>query len=820
MSSQAQTLDTLSALDFSGIVELLHPFLTGIMSLPALSQIKPRADLPAIERELALVEEALAYLDQGARPGLGGLTDPRPVLEKLQVEGIVCSAPEVYGVVEVAKAARDARALFAQAPCEKLNEATRSIADFRELVKHLDGKIMPDGFVNSSASTALARIRRSMERARQEIQSALEKTLHRLAREQVLQEELITVRNGRYVLPVQSGKRRLVEGIIHGTSSSGASVYVEPLETLPLNNELAELEDREAAEIHKILADFSGKLRERREELLQATEILSFLDLAFAKAEFARKYRARIPEFSEKRSFVLREVRHPLLEAALGSAGRHPVPLTVELREPQTLMVISGPNAGGKTVALKTIGTAVLMAQAGLPVLAEEARLPLFARVLGDIGDQQSIAQNLSTFSAHIRNIQAMAAAAGPHDLVLVDEIGSSTDPQEGAALAVAILEYFRERGVMTFVSTHHSRLKAYAAETRDAVNAAMEFDETVLRSTYKLLTGLPGKSSSLDVAERLGLDPAIVRHARSLLDPVEAETSALIALLHTQKDQLEAERTRLREREKAMEAEHALWVRQTLAERQRKLEELDRRLEETLRQHEKRWKAALEELRKRLQAEEKSGKALGKASRQEQALERETREEWNAQVLETLGTSPSEAGIAKAVVVGDRVRLVQASTPGVVTAVLEGDQVEIEVGRLRMKVRQSDLRVLSGSEEGHVPIMSARSRTSAGHTVNSDEGSTQGYHQSRVVAGTESADTEINVIGSTAEEARELVDKFLDEAFLNNRFKLRVVHGHGKGVLRKSLHEMFAVHPHVEKFYAAPPREGGAGATIVELKR
>ncbi|MGH9325799.1 MAG: endonuclease MutS2 [Terriglobia bacterium] len=808
MTLHPEKLDNLAILEFSAIVELLRPLLTGNLSLPALSQIAPRTDLAAVKWELAMVEEAQAYLRQGDRPLFGGLIDPRPTLEKLQVEGIVCPAVQIFGVVEIAKAVRDTRGLFVEPSYAKLNELAQGMADFRELVKSLDGKIMRDGSLDSSASPALGRIRQSIEHVRKELEAALEKVLHRLARDGVLQEEIITVRNGRYVVPVQSGKKRRVEGVVHGASSSGASLYVEPLETLPLNNELAELEDREMAEIQRILADFSNRLRERRQELIEATEILSHLDLAFAKAEFAGRHGGRIPEFTEKRDLVLREARHPLLDAALRASGRAPVPLTVELREPQTLMIISGPNTGGKTVALKTIGTAVLMAQAALPVLAEEARLPLFARVFADIGDQQSIAQNLSTFSAHIRNIQDMVASAGPHDLVLADEIGSSTDPQEGAALAIAILEYFRRRGAMAFISTHHSRLKAYAAETPEAVNAAMDFDEATLSPTYKLLSGLPGKSSGIDVAEWLGLDPVIIQQARTLLEPAAAETSSLIASLHVQRAKLESEQMRLGEQEKVREAEHAQALRKMLAERQAKLKELDRRLEETLRDHERRWKTALEELRKQAQAEGKSTKALAKARRQEEAFGRQAREEWNARVLEALDESPAEVVAARPAALGDRVRLVESSTPGVVTAVFEDDQLEVEVGRLRMRVRQNDLRVLSDSEVAHAPTMLAPSHLSANPSSKGP------------AAEQPEPETEINVIGSTAEEACELVDKFLDEAFLQGRFKLRVVHGHGKGILRKSLHEMFTVHPHVEKFYPAPQREGGSGATLVELKR
>lgn len=468
-------------------------------------------------------------------------------------------------------------------------------------------------------------------------------------------------------------------------------------------------------------------------------------------------------------------------------------------------MVVSGPNTGGKTVAVKTIGLAVLMAQAGLPVLASEARLPLFGRVLADIGDQQSIEANLSTFSAHVTNIQSMAQVADRNDLVLLDELGASTEPSEGAALAVAILEHFRARQAMTFVTTHHSRLKAYAAETPEAVNAAMEFDEATLQPTYRLLIGLPGKSSALEIAERLGLERSIVEQARTLLHPAEAEAAALLAKLHEQKAEFERGTARLDVERRELEARRAQLEQEFQQKRRAKLQELDARLDETLKRYEKRWEQTVVELR--AQAE---GAKLGKRiDRKAAALEQEVREEWNAEVLETLGApeAAEEVTVDTLPTVGDRVRLANFTTPGTVTHILDADHIEIEVGRLKMRVGKEEVRVLvRTSGKAAPPTPTALKATAvASHP--------------REKSPTVETPAEINVIGTSAEQARELVDKFLDQAFLDGRFRLRVIHGFGKGILRRSLHEMFACHPHVEKFYPAPPHEGGAGATIVELK-
>lgn len=783
-------------LEFAGIRELLRAFLSGPISLARLEALEPHTEIEVIRRDHHRVKEAREFLRETSRPSLGALKDPRPVLEKLSVEGVSLPALEILALVEVARAAQDLRRLFVKSPFVRLGELMAGLADFRELIAELDGKILPDGSVDSSASPALARVRKAIERLRHDVQSSLEKILRRLSQDGVLQDAVVTIRNDRLVIPVRVEEKRRVAGVIHGASSSGATVYLEPLETVPLNNELVELQDQELAEIRRILALFSDKLRARRDDLAVATETLGELDLAFAKAEFARRYDCCLPELSSERALRFENLRHPLLEKSLEAQKRKAVPLTIELKAPKTLVVISGPNTGGKTVALKAVGIAVLMAQSGLPVAASEARLPIFGRVLADIGDPQSIEANLSTFSGHVANIQSMVGCADRNDLVLLDEIGASTEPNEGAALGVAILERFRAIGAMTLVTTHHARLKAYAAKTPEAVNAAMEFDEATLQPTYRLLMGLPGKSSALDIASRLGLDASIVEQARTLLDPREAEATGFIARLHEQKAEMEHELELLRQQRKDLEARRAELEREFQQERRAKLKELDTRLEQTLRQVDHRCENIITELRHRLDATKEAKRIDRKAS----IVKSQAREEWNAQVLEAMdaAASAAETLVDAPPAVGDRVRVANFSTPGTVTALLGDDLLEVEVGRLRMRIGKGEVRVMAP----------------AGRL------SHQSGNQPRAVFDRPSeAAVEINVIGCTAEEAREQVDKFLDQAYVAGRFRLRVVHGHGKGILKKTLHEMFATHPHVDKFYPAPQNEGGAGATIVELK-
>ncbi len=789
-------------LEFPAVVELLGGHLSGPIARQLLEALRPHTQVDEIRHQLDRVREAREYARETGRPSFSALTDPRPILAKLGIEGLSLTAHEILALLELARAARDLRGLFRETPFRSLDALAGALGDFRTLVASLDGKILPDGTLDSSASPELARIRRAIERLRHEVQATLEKLLRRLSQDEVVQDAVVTLRNDRFVIPVRAEAKRRVAGVVHGASSSGATVFVEPLDTLPLNNELVEMQDRELAEIARLLGEFTKMLAVRRDDFLAATEILGELDLAFAKVEFAVAYDCCLPEFVPERALYLKDVRHPLLERTLRGRKLRPVPITLELASPKTQMVISGPNTGGKTVAIKTVGIAVLMAQAALPVPASEVRLPIFGRVLADIGDQQSIEANLSTFSAHLRNIQQMVEAAEPEDLVLLDEIGASTEPGEGAALAVSILEHFRDKRAMTFVTTHHSRLKAYAAENPAAVNAATEFDEATLLPTYRLLVGLPGKSSGIDTAERLGLERSIVGRARELLAPADAESSALVASLHQQKAELDQQGSSLAREREQLEAERRRHEEQFNRERRARLTELDARLEATLREHDEKWEMRLEEIRKTAAGSAQVEQAIKKAERKAPQLAREARENWNEQVLDALGVPAEEPPqTERSLAVGDQVRLNKISTPGRILAVVGEHELEVEVGRVRMRVSRDEARLLM--KETATDLTPAR----------------QGPPAMRLDKPAPEAPAEINVIGTTAEEARERVDKFLDDAFLARRFRLRVVHGHGKGILRKSLHEMFAAHPHVEKYYAAPQNEGGTGATIVELK-
>ena len=787
-------------LEFEAVKDLLRGFLSGPISHSTIAALSPVDDPEAIRVALERVREAVEYLRAGSRPSLGGLEDPGAILDRLRVEGTSCTAREILTVLALMRKGQELRRNFDGAAFPHLAELAEVLPDFRSLLSEIDGKILPDGSLDSSASPELRRLRRSIDRLRQDIQKTLEGLMRRLSRDKVLQDAVVMVRNERLVVPIRAEEKRHVPGVIHGASSSGATVFLEPMETVPLNNELVELEDREYAETQRILGEYTEKLRLRLADLLTSASILAELDLVFAKAGFADVYDCCIPQMGGGQGIVLDQVRHPLLEKSLRNSGRKSVPLQISLQEPKSLMVISGPNAGGKTVTLKTVGIAVLMAQAGLPVAARDAQLPLFHRVLADIGDQQSIQANLSTFSAHITSIRDMVEVVGPGDLVLLDELGSSTEPGEGAALAIAILERFRRSRALTFVTTHHGRLKAYGTETAEAENAAMEFDEETLQPTYRLLVGLPGKSSAVDIAARLGLPQDILEKARELIGREEAEAAALLQSLHEQRAQFESQMANLRAEEQRLQQRAAELETRAEQERRARLKELDARLEETLRAMEKHWDDVLADIRARV---EKPRLPKG-VERRVLAMKQEAREEWNAQVLNVLSETAQDEQVTPdaPVAVGDQVRVPNLSMPGTVTEIVDDDHLQVQVGNLRLRIARDEARIIAhkSQQPDHAPAV-------------------RGRLGMRVEAAPADVPDEINVIGATAEEALERVDEFLDRAYTAGRARLRVIHGFGKGILRRNLHEMFSTHPHVEKFYLAKQGEGGGGATIVELR-
>jgi DNA mismatch repair protein MutS2 len=515
-------------LEFNALREIVSRFTTCAPGRRATQALAPRQDVAALDAEFALVREAVAYLRAGSELGFGSLADPEPWLAHLAIPAFVLSSAELLDVASLAETVLAVRQTFKGEATKfpRLAERATALADLRHLSTAIRRAVLPNGEISDDASPHLKRIRVGISQAREKIHKSLEGILR--ARGEPAGEDYITLRNDRFVIPVRAADRRAVPGVIHGASATGQTVFVEPLEAIELNNRLVQLAEDETAEIARILEELTERVRPERGPLAAAAAAIAHLDSIFGRARFAREFDCVMPEFSAGNSLRLDAARNPVLENTLRPQGRKTVPLTLALGgdEPETsgpagtVMVISGPNTGGKTVALKTVGLAALSAQSGIPVAAERAAVPVFDRVLADIGDEQSITADLSTFSAHMLNLKSMLATATSRSLILVDEMGTGTAPEEGAALAVAMLEEFRALRALTFATTHHDRLKAYASTTPGIVNAAMEFDEENLRPTYRLLVGVPGTSSGIEIARRLGLPARVVDHARASLSP------------------------------------------------------------------------------------------------------------------------------------------------------------------------------------------------------------------------------------------------------------------------------------------------------------
>jgi len=666
------------------------------------------------------------------------------------------------------------------------------IAEFRPLLRELSGKILPNGQLDDHASGALRRIRREIEQQKRAVLDSLERFVRAHSEEGSLQEEYVTIRNERLVVPVKVSQKRRIDGVIHATSSTGHTLFVEPLETIDLNNQLVRLAEEESREIHRILREMTERLAGYADAICHAIDILARLEALFGRARFGVAYGAVIPVFSpaEAPRLRLRAARHPLLEDLLRRKGESAVPASLDMDARHRVLVISGPNTGGKTVSLKTVGLLALMAQAGLPVPAGEAEFPWFDQVLADIGDAQSIQDSLSTFSAHVAALRGMIAGATAGSLVLLDELGAATDPQEGGALGVAVVDHFRQAGAFTLVSTHLPALKSYAAHTPGVLSASVGFDQETLAPTYQLSVGLPGQSAGLEIAQRLGLPAGIIDQARANLTRQDLEAAALIRDLHRRKDDytvsqalLEEERARLERRRKDLERESE--KRETA-----KLKELERRLELALDKFNAEARATLD----RLSQGELGKKAAAEASRRVAKVTREAREDFQTTVL-----SAPDAPPVTPLTEGALVRLRGVASPARVRRKIGADRIEVEAGFIKMQVSVDDvLEVVAASGAArppmpdHVTVQTSPRRESV---------------------------TEINVIGATADEARDRVDKFLDTAVLAGAPRVRVVHGHGMGILRKTLWQMFASHPHVGRYYQAEQQEGGAGATIVEIK-
>ena len=830
-------------LEFETLRDLLAGYASSPLGQRRIAELLPSLDHAWIETQQNLTTEIREYRRVGGRFEFAGLPEVGKLIEKSRIGGAALETTEIRDVVLVADRGAEWREIVRQPPAAMRSEwaavaaLSAGIQDFTGFLRAFRNKILPDGTLDDRASPELSRVRREIEKQKRQIQESLRGYLRKLAEGGTVQDELITIRGERFVIPVKVEQKRRVQGVVHGASSSGQTVFVEPLETIEQNNELVRLLDEEQAEVHRVLLEMTRQIGENADAILAAADILAELELQFAKARFAEDYncvavtlsqgadvehgtsteqeppgdsRPRLCKASEAR-LLLHRARHPLLERNLKLKNAKIVPITIELEGDHRQLVITGPNTGGKTVSLKTLGLLALMAQSGIPVPADRADMPVFDAILADIGDYQSIEQNLSTFSAHVTNIDFISRTATANSLVLLDELGSATDPEEGAALAVAIAEHFRKAGCMIVISTHHTSLKVYGANTAGVINASVGFDESTLQPTYELKIGVPGASAGINIAQRLGLNPAIIASARSRLGSQTQDVARFLDRLHADLRDLEAERTRMKAREQELEREKQHLATEGRKEQQAKIREMETKLEALFRDFEYHARETVNAVQDRA-AQQKLSKD---AERRIAKMRREFREQFDATVVAHAtgadrGDPNAQPSLVKHVSEGDMVKLKSMGRAAVVKKKIGENHFDVEIGSMKMRIAREDIAEVLVSAGGKAqsqptPVEAARSR---GITVKLQNESSH-----------LNTPSEINVIGRTVDEATAEVEKFVDRAFLAGLPKVRVVHGSGMGILRKALRQYLQKHPHVESVTEPPLNEGGGGATVVELR-
>ena len=795
-------------LEFEPLRELLRGYTSSPLGQGRVATLAPSTDASGSKVSRALPAELREFRRAGGRFEFSGLVDVADLVQKSRISGASLETAEIRDVVLVVDRAAEWREIVLSPPAAMKSDwaavraLSASITDFAEFLRSFRNKILPDGTLDDHASPGLTRIRRDIEKQRRVIQASLQGYLRRLAEGGTVQDELITIRGERFVIPVKIEQKRRVQGVVHGASSSGQTVFIEPLETIEQNNELVRLFDEEQAEIHRILIEMTRRIGEHAGEILAAVAVLSELELQFAKARFAEDYRCVPALCTPSPRLILHNARHPLLERNLKAKSGTVVPVSIEL-ESARVLIITGPNTGGKTVGLKTAGLLALMAQAGIPVPADRAELPIFDAVLADIGDYQSIEQSLSTFSAHVTNIDFISRAATAQSLVLLDELGSATDPEEGAALAVAIAEHFRRIGCMIVISTHHTALKVYAANTDGVLNASVGFDEATLQPTYELKIGVPGASAGINIAQRLGLNPQIIEAARSRLGSQARDVGQFLDRLHADLREAEAERLRLRRREEALERERAHLASEGKKEQQAKIKEMERKVEALLRDFEYHAREAVTAIQDRAAAQKLSKDAERRIAK----LRRDFREQFDSTVVAhstgaDVNDPQAQPHLVKHISEGDTVKLKSVGRPALVSRRIDDDHFEVEIGVMKMKIARDDIaEVIARSTDS--PVKAARAR---GVSVSLES-------ESQTPA------SEINVIGHNVDDATREVEKFVDRAFLAGLPRVRIVHGSGMGILRKALRQYLQTHPHVASVAEPAQNEGGGGATVVELR-
>jgi len=767
-------------------------------------RLRPSADSGYVRRELEITGECIAYQTVNGRFGLAGVDDLEDAPAKLHIEGNVLEPRQILAFERLLVVGKELKENILGVESSEqflhLRGIAADIPDTRPILAAIRGKVLPNGEIDDNASPELRAIRRELAERRHRINRTLEAILR--TSPEVLQDEIITFRNGRFVIPVRTDSRGRIPGVMHGLSSSGQTTYIEPMTIIDQNNDLVRLHEEEELEISNILFALTDVFRKNRGVVLGVLDAVAVLDAAQARALVSIEYQCSRPRIVENGEYILTDARHILLERELRKTGRQPVPISLELDAKRNALVISGPNAGGKTVALKTAGLISLMAQMGFHVPAREAVLPVFGQIFADIGDQQSIAANLSTFTAHMRNIAEMAADVNPPALILLDEVGAGTDPDEGAALAIAVIDAFRRAGAITLASTHYPRLKIWASEIDGVRSASVEFDERVLRPTYRLLMDVAGASSGIEIARRMNIPKEILDTARKLVDPDHAAAREYLKRLRETLDEQERLRSALEEERKAVAEKYACLDQEYANREANRSAEFETALARVIDEFRKESESVVRDLKDRVEATRARRMAenltanLRRKSVRLQRSSSVTISDRNTGIANE--AAPLPLSDTENIEPGDVVLVRSLNREGVVDSI-QDDVCIVAFGALRYRAERNDVEKIRDRKKPVIP-----SGARSGTVVLPDD---------------EEFSSELKVIGLNADEALDRVDRFLDQAYLAGGESLRIVHGHGKGILRSAIARFLEHHPQVARLATAPPEKGGSGATIVILK-
>ena len=805
-----------ATLEWEPLLALVAGFAASPVGRHAILDLRPSTDESWITHQHQLTDELRLVLVEQISIPCGGLFDPTQHAAKAQIPGAALEAVELQAVARLANDVASWQSLLQSPPARLVGKlpglsalSAALTTSLRPLAETIERTIQPDGSLADNASPELHRIRRDQERQQRVIEESLRAALRKLSSDGATQEELITIRGDRFVIPVRSELKRRVSGVVHGASSSGQTVYVEPLETIEQNNELVRLLEEEQAEIHRIFVALTRQVGTYAVALVEGARVLALVDSLQARARFARDRDCVAPAIAPD-LLRLDAARHPLLEKHLRASGGRVVPLTLELTATHRQLIISGPNTGGKTVTLKTTALLAMMAQAGLPIPAASASFPVFTAFLADIGDAQSIEAALSTFSAHITNLDRLSRLADARSLVLLDELGSATDPEEGSALAVAIAAHFLAAGAWSLISTHHTSLKVYAANTPGVLNAAAGVDEVTLAPNYQLRLGVPGASAGIQTAARLGLNATIVAAARQRLGSQQVDIARFLDKLHNDLTDLEAEKKATREQQYLLNQQRAKLAREGDVELRNRTRELETKLASLLKDFEFQMRETVRAIEDRVGQQKLSKEAERRITR----LRREFQESFNQTVVAhrtgaDQGDANAQPHVLRHVSPGDQVLIKSMNKVAVVQREIEKDLFEVALGPIKMRVKRDELSEPSRSEASAAkadPLAAARKQ--------------KGVHVTVTSANTDDMRMEINLIGRTVDEATEELEKYLDRAFLAGLPRVRIIHGHGAGILRRGVREFLKGHPHVATLAEAPQNEGGQGATLVELRQ